>query len=66
MHKLMKDGQMNDISSLRRRDGTCTTTPIETLTELINTLIPSNARDETDYSCLTRITRASRDSYWTP
>ena len=40
LQKVMKNGRMTDIGTLKRDDGTYTSTPKETLTELLDKLIP--------------------------
>ena len=46
LHKLMKNGRMAEIGTLRKSDGTYTTTTAETLTELLDVLLPVKEHDE--------------------
>ena len=49
LQSLMKNGKVNKVGTLRRKDGSCTATPKETLEELLNTLFPDDPeynRDE--------------------
>ena len=42
LHRLMKNGRMADIGTLKKTDGTYTSTEKETLDELLEQLIPTN------------------------
>ena len=46
LHKLMKNGRMAEIGTLKRSDGTYTNTQAETLTELLDALLPIQEHDE--------------------
>ena len=46
LHRLMKNGRMAEISTLKRSDGTYTNTQAETLTELLDVLLPIQEHDE--------------------
>ena len=61
LQRLMKMGKMADIGTLRRADGTFTTTTEETLSELIDTLIPSRDTDDITYDCNEFFTELNKD-----
>ena len=46
IQRLMKDGRVQQIGTLQRRDGTYTDTPAETLQELMDVLFPEIERNE--------------------
>ena len=46
LHRLMKNGRLAEIGTLKRSDGTYTNTQAETLTELLDALLPIQEHDE--------------------
>ena len=46
LQNIMKKGRMNEIGTLRKRDGTYTNTTQETLDELLHTLFPDDFETE--------------------
>ena len=46
LQSIMKRGKVNDIGTLRRKDGTYTDTPQETIEELLQTLFPDDLETE--------------------
>ena len=46
VQRIMKDGKVQQIGTLQRRNGTNTDTPAETLQELMDVLVPEIDRHE--------------------